>query len=104
MEGHWNSRLPRVLDLLIKNRRQIEKASARIDSLNGKLQRAKQKLDKLQAKEEKWRDSYDFYYAQYYTSNTDGKIKTTNEHNKHVLNSIAVPNQQKQRVLLPDMD
>lgn len=104
MEGHWNLRLPKVVDLLLKNRKRIEKTQSKINALNTKLQTATNRLHKLQAKEEKMRDSYDFYYEQHYYANTDGSIKTFNAHNKHLYENSAIPNTQKQRVHLPEVD
>lgn len=52
MEGHWNLRLPKVLGMLLKNRKHIEKTQSKINAINTKLQTATNRLHALQAKEE----------------------------------------------------
>lgn len=102
MDNYTDSRLQRVLALLFANRRRINKQKSKIENLEVKIQKSRAKLDKLQAKEEKLRDSYDFYYGSWYKRIEDGKLKTTNAHNKHIYESQFKTNEQKSRVVLPE--
>lgn len=104
MENYSITRLTKVLNLLYVNRRKIEKEKQKIETLNEKLQKVQQKLNKLEVREEKLRDSYDFYYGQYYMGNKDGKLKVTNAHNRHLLNNASRTKKETERVNLPEFD
>lgn len=104
MASYVDGKLSKVLDLLFKNRRIIEKQKLKVNKLKQKMDIATNKLAKMQEKEEKLRDIYDFYYGEHYHGNTDGRTKVLNAYGMHCNTYAHKPKEERARVQLPEID
>lgn len=105
MENFVSIRLQKVLCLLIKNRRRIEKENRKIEKLQRKIQVSQTKLNKLKTREESLRDKYDLYYEADYYDVDQNKIRFKNEHNRKIYDDQFKTEEEKRRprVKLPDI-
>lgn len=104
METFITERVQKVLLLLSKNKRRLEKESAKLKSLEKKVVKSNERINKLRIQREKFRDSYDFYYRKIYDDEEyESKIRTINQHNIETqLNQKTEEQKRATRVSVPE--